>query len=235
MVTSDELRAQVESRWAALGQPSWPPPRDPMDSPADEEYSRVTDPGRYRIVHERARLWAQVLGELPGVGVEQLGPGEIPVVAGDRPLHALTYERGTRLTSARPGTLPLLLLERGVPRPEDLQPDVDAMAVLHVCVARPEVGLTAQPDCGCDACDTGSEDILATIDEHVLIAVGGPLAVLRGRGWEATWHPDGGSSGGRGRGPDHTKVVDLCRRLAAGESPRLPRGTEAIVGRSWLA
>lgn len=212
MVTVEELRARMEQRWAAGEHASWPPPRDPMDSPREEEYSRVTDPGRYRIVHERARLWAEVLGELPEVEVEDADG------------------RGLRLTCDRAGTLPLLLLERMVAQPGD-----DALAVLRVAVARPEIELTEQPDCGCDACDTGSDDILGTIDEHVLVAVGGPLVLLRAPHWYATWHPGGGASGGDGRGPDHRQVLDLCRRLAAGERPPLPPDVHDYVGRSWLA
>ena len=223
MVSVDELRVRVEERWAAADRPSWPAPREPMEPPRDEEYSRVTDPDRYRVVVERARLWAQVLGELPGVSVEPLGQGEIPVRAGDPPLLPMVYQCGLRVTSDRPGTLSLLLLERDA-----------AGAVLHICVADPGVELTAQPECGCDACDDGSAHLLEQIDEHVLIAVGGPLALLRGAGWYATWHPGGEESGGQGHGPDHRKVVDLCRRLAAGESPPLPPGTRAYVGSSWL-
>lgn len=202
-----------------------------MDPPADEEYSRVTDPGRYRVVHERGRLWAQVLGELPGVEVERLGQVEIPVEAvGDPPLHLKTAGRGLRLTSDRPGTLPLLLVERA-PAPHDHE----TVAVLHVCVGQPGAELTAAPFCGCDACDDGSEDLLRTIDENVLIAIGGPFAIVQAPRWTAMWHPDGASSGGPGGGPNHAEVVDLCRRLAAGESPDLPPGARAYVGRSWLS
>lgn len=230
MVSVAELRTRVEERWVGLRQPAWPPPRDPMESPADEEYSRLTDPGRYRVVLERGRLWAQVLGELPGVSVEPLGPEEFPVELGDTRVPPIAYARGLRVRSDRPGTLPLLLLEREVAQDRD-----DALAVLHVCVARPDVQLTGQPDCGCDACDSGSADLLEAIDREVLVAVGGPFAIIRAARWEAMWHPDGASSGGRGRGPDHAEVVELCRRLAAGESPRLPRGARAYVGRSWLS
>lgn len=219
----EELQAQVAARYADLALPAWPPPRPATDSPRDEEYSRVTDPARYRIVHERARLWAEVLGQVPGVSSESMPSAPLD------PTGHLSFNRGTRLTCDRDGTLPLLLLER------DAVVDEGNLAVLHVAVAEPAVQVATQPDCGCDACDSGSADLLEAIDEAVRHVVGGPLVILQGPGWEAQWHPDGGSSGGSGRGPDHEKLMDLCARLAAGEDAPLPRRTRAFVGRSWLA
>lgn len=64
--------------------------------------------------------------------------------------------------------------------------------------------------------------------------VGGPFVALRGKGWHAQWHPDGGSSSGTGRGPDHARMMELCRRLAGGENVRLPKRAEAFLSRPWL-
>ncbi|MFL6128566.1 MAG: DUF6226 family protein [Mycobacteriales bacterium] len=44
--------------------PSWPSPHPGMSSPREEEYSRVTEPERFRIVHARARVWADRLGDV---------------------------------------------------------------------------------------------------------------------------------------------------------------------------
>jgi hypothetical protein len=212
MVTPTELRARVAATYDLLGLPSWPDPH-PGGAPAhDEEYSRVTDPERYRVVPARGRAWAARLAELPGVRVE-------PV------------DHGVRLTSSRPETLPLLLLER------DMWPDGRQTwpAVLWISVVRPEIVVDRQPDCGCDACDSGSEDLLTAVDRAVGAVVGGPFVALRGAGWHAMWHPDGGSSGGTdGVFPDHARLMDLCRRLADGAKARLPDGAEAFVGRGWL-
>ena len=218
MVTLGELRARVAATYDRLGMPSWPNPH-PGGTPArDEEYSRVTEPERYRVVHARARAWADRLGDLPGVEVETLPP----VNQG--------FDRGVRLTSSRAGTLPLLLLERDMrPHRRETWP-----AVLRISVVRPEIALDEQPDCGCDACDCGSVDLLTTVDRTIGSVVGGPFVALRGNGWHALWHPDGGSSGGTGQGPDHAHVLELCRRLADGEDVALPDGTEAFVGRGWL-
>ena len=109
-----------------------------------------------------------------------------------------------------------------------------SLAVLHISVVQPEIALEMLPDCGCDACDWGSDDLLRAIDQTIGHVVGGPLVALRGKGWHAQWHPNGGSSGGTGRGPDHAQVMRLCRRLAGGADVRLPRGAEAFVGRPWL-
>ncbi|GAA2620106.1 hypothetical protein GCM10010399_59040 [Dactylosporangium fulvum] len=225
MVWLGELRAQVVARCGNLGLPSWPNPHAGMTSPREEEYERVTEPGRYGVVHARARVWAECLGEVAGVEAETLAPAPL-----DDEGHLGRFDRGVRLTSPRPGTLPLLLLERDAP----LSGLETSLAVLHISVVRPEVALAVLPDCGCDACDWGSDDLLQVIDQTIGAVVGGPFVVLRGPGWHALWHPDGGSSGGTGRGVDHARTMELCRRLAAGEDVRLPDGAEAFVGRPWL-
>jgi hypothetical protein len=220
-----ELQAQVVVSYDLLGLPSWPNPRPAMASPREEEYSRVTDPGRYGIVHARARVWVDRLGALPGIQVETLAPAAL-----DEDGRLGRFDRGVRVTSSRPGTLPLLLLERDVRAPELEAP----LAVLHISVVRPEVALAMHPDCACDACDQGSDDLLDAIDQAIGNVIGGPFVALRGKGWHAQWHPAGGSSGGTPRGPNHIRMMELCRRLADGEEVRLPSGTEAIVGRPWF-
>lgn len=233
MVTLRDLQAQVAATYDRLGAPAWPNPHPDGAPPRDEEYSRVTDPDRYRIVHLRARVWAETLGAVPGVTVEPLAPAPL-----DDDGRLGRFDRGVRITSSRPGTLPLLLLERDAPV---LEPDASGrdaagapLPVLHIGVAEPTVGVEMLPDCGCDACDSGSDDLLRAIDETIGRVVGGPFVALRGPGWHATWSPDGGSSGGVGRGPNHDQVMDQCRRLAHGEDVRLPRGTRAFVGRPWF-
>ena len=185
----------------------------------------MTDPRRYGIVHARARVWADRLGEMPGVRVEPLTPSRLDWLG-----HLGRFDRGVRVSSPRPGTLPLLLLERDAP-----VDGADAsLAVLYVSVVRPEVVVEIQPDCGCDACDSGSEDLLRAVDDAVARVVGGPFVVLRGDGWQARWSPDSGSSGGTPGAPNHAWLMELCRRLAAGGDVRLPETTEAFVGRSWF-
>lgn len=227
-MTVEELQAQVDARWATLELSSWPSPRPFMRSPRQEEYSRVTDPGRYRIVHERARVWTQVLAAVPGVRVERLPPGPL-----DPDGHLGDFDRGVRVTSDREGTLPLLLLERDAQLTGEPD-DSPTLAVLHLAIVEPTISLEFHPTCGCDACDSGSQELLRAIDEPVTAVVGGPFVALRGRRWQTDWHPGGGSSQSSVRRFDHDTMLGLCRRLAAGEDVRLPRGTRSFVGRSWL-
>lgn len=106
---------------------------------------------------------------------------------------------------------------------------------MTVALGRPEVVVERQPDCGCDACDSGSRDLLEAVDAAISHVVGGPFVVLRGDKWQAHWYPEGGGASSQGgREVDFRGLMDLCRRLAEGEAVRLPRDTEAFVSRAWL-
>ncbi|NYI90206.1 hypothetical protein HNR02_003529 [Amycolatopsis endophytica] len=192
-----------------------------MGEVRDEEYSRVTSPERYDIVHARAHAWTEQLRGLPGVEVDPLAPAPL-----DRDERYGEFDRGVRITSDRPGTLPLLLLQQDAP----LSAQEGTVALLQVSVVRPDVVVFRQ-DCVCDACDHGSAGLLGAIDGKIAAVVGGPFVVLRGDGWNAQWHPDGGSSS---NSRNHRSVMESCRRLAAGEEVRLPGHTEVFAGRSWL-
>lgn len=233
MTTVADLRAQVAARYDRLGLPSWPDPRPAGASPRDEEYSRVSDPGRYRIAPARARVWADVLAASLGARVEEVAP--LPVApAGD----ARASVGGLRVTSSAPGTLPLLLLDRPVPADgdEDVPGRGEPMPSVQIAVSRPDLVVGAAPVCGCDACDSGSDEVLESVDRSLAAVVAGPVVLLRNPRWEASWGPDGTSVGrlGRGRMPDVATVGRWSRALAAGEGVRLPRGTRTWVGGSWL-
>jgi hypothetical protein len=225
MVTVGELQERVTARFDDLDLPSWPDPHPGRVAPLEEEYSRVTDPERYRVVHARAGVWAAVLEDALGVRSDRLLPAS-RVGDGQE-----AFDRGVRLVPRPAGALPLLLLERDVP----VQAGDATLAVLHIGVDRPDVVVEMQPDCGCDACDSGSGDLLEAVDATIRHVVGGPFVVLRAHKWSAQWHPGGGSASGDGHGPDFRELMELCRRLAEGETVDLPRGTEALVGRSWLS
>ncbi|MEL7978021.1 DUF6226 family protein [Isoptericola sp. F-RaC21] len=222
-MTPEGLRARVADAYDRLGLPSWPPPRAEGDEPRDEEYSRVSDLHKYRVVHGRARAWTAVLGVLPGVVVEDLGP-----TTSER----RRYARGVRIVSPVPGTLPLVLLEQDAGHTEHGE-TTDA---LQIAVRSPDhrIGYGV-PDCGCDACDWGSAGLLDEIDDDILHVVAGPFVLLEGTDWTAAWHPDGGSMEGGARQPwSFEAAMRACRVLADGGDPRLPRSCTALVGRSWL-
>ena len=214
---ADELLARVDAAYAELDQPSWPDPHSGRE-PGEGEYSRVSDPERYRVVHGRARAWARALADELGATVEPVEPDG-------------TRTGGVRVTSPRPGTLPLLLLEHEVPT----GPGKPPLPVLTVAVGDEDVDVEQQPDCGCDACDSGSDGLLEAVDDVVLAVVTGPYVALRHADWQAEWHPEGGGSRHGGRRLDHETAMDWCRRLVAGDEVVLPEGTTAYVGSSWLA
>lgn len=223
MTTVSELQERVVARYDGLDLPAWEDPRSGTDGPREEEYSRVTDPERYRIVHARARVWASVLEDELGARVEPLTPPLVPATT-----HG-AFQRGVRLVPPAPGALSLLLLERDAPLSG--QP---ALAVLDIAVARPDVLLASEPDCGCDACDSGSGDLIEAVDATIRQVVGGPFVLLRGDRWNARWHPEGGGAGSVGEETDLREMMDLCRRIGQGETVRPPQDAEVFVGRSWL-
>jgi hypothetical protein len=226
MISLSELRARVAASYDALGMPSWPDPHPSGGEPRPEEYSRVTGPERYRIVHARARVWTDQLQNIDGVGVdvEWLAPAHFE--SGGR---RFEFGRGARITPARAEALPLFLLERDVSVAGHTKPS----AVLYISIVRPGIVVGEIPDCGCDACDRGSDDLLEFIDDTIGYVIGGPFVALRAEHWRAEWHPEGASCGGDGDGPDHREVWEVCRRLAHNEAVSLPTGVEVHVGRSW--
>lgn len=145
----EALVAAVERRYAATGAPSWPDPHQ-GELPADEEYSRVTDPERYVVVRHRVQAWVDEL-VARGAQVSAAGPGT------------------RRIGVPRPGTEPLFVTEQDDPE----WPDVARFAV-----GDPRARFAEVPDgCVCDACDSGSESLLTMIDEVFAAAVAGQLEV----------------------------------------------------------
>lgn len=238
MVTTEELQAQVEERFELLGLPSWPHPHPDL-GPLDEEYSRLTDPGRYAVVHARARVWAEVLAEVVGARVDRLPPEEpgvpgVPGVPGSGGAARRVFDRGVRVASPRPDTLPLLLLESDV-RDVRERPGGEPLPVLAIAVGRPDVVVDRWPDCGCDACDDGSEPLLDDIDGTIAQVVGGPFVVLHAAHWGAQWSPERQRAHSEGsRGHDFDALMRVCRGLAEREPVAVPAGAEAFIGRSWL-
>ncbi|WP_329792807.1 DUF6226 family protein [Lentzea sp. DG1S-22] len=220
MATVDEVLAEVAARYRTREPRSWPAPRPAGESPREEEYSRLTDPDRYRVVHLRSRAWADTL-------VARADAVIAPVPSYPTSENH-TSGRGARLASRRPGTLPLFLLEHDV-----RQAGGAPLPALDIAVAEPGNVVASHPDCGCDACDTGSAGLLEAIDRTMTAVVAGPYVSMRAaEGWFARWHPQGCEISGTG--PGLRDVARLCERLVEDENTPLPEGVVAHVGRSWL-
>ena len=224
-VSVAELRARVAERYDRLGLAGWPPPRDPMASPEDWEYSRVSDRDKYLVLHGRGRVWAEVLAELPGVSARgtDVSPMERSWRAPDR---AVVVERES------PGSGSLVLLEI-----DGVGDGVDALVpVLQVALAGEGTGpliVTSLPECGCDACDDGSEYYLEALDAAVVRILTEPVVVLEHEHWRTDWSPSGWSHGGD-RPVAAERAVAWCEAIAAGEHVELPPGVRVLLSRPWL-
>jgi hypothetical protein len=205
-----ELLAAVERAFAVTGRglAPWPDPH-PDRSPRDEEYSRLLDPAKWRILGARAQAWIVALVDdgaavtEPAASVSwRAEPG--PVIS-----------RTDRVVPRAPGALPMIVARS---RLGDLD---DAGVTLGV--GDPAVCIGWFPDCGCDACDSGSQGALDELDRHILGIVSGSfrrltrgirtITVLDADGWSA--------SGAFGRREVDAILAD-------------PRGWDDLSGAPWL-
>lgn len=162
----DVQRAFVEMGGDAQ---EWPDPHLGADgrerNPSEEEYERVTDQDRYRILWTRAGAWARVLTARDWAQQE--------IATGEERERWLTEPGGTPvrtrwLTPRRPGARVLALAET---ESEERFPG------LEIGVGDPAVATRLLPQCGCDACDDGSAEFLRHLDQRVLSIVDGSFEV----------------------------------------------------------
>ena len=158
-----ELLDSVDAVFDATGHgcAPWPSLRSFHDDIPDEAYSRVTEPERYRIVGARADAWVTVLIDAALARVDEV---EAVDWIGDRPA-AASIGRHRRLVPLRAGSIPLVFVTTGFAGPVDNG--------LEIGAGDPAVRVGIHPDCGCDACDFGSDDLLEQIDDSVLDVVSG--------------------------------------------------------------
>lgn len=190
--------------------PGWPDPH-PDRSPLDEEYSRVSDVGKYRILETRVDAWVRVLADA-GLATTREVPCE-QWIAAVRPLAAQSRVRQIRPTVR--GGLSLhfaTTLVDGAP------------FGLDVAIARDgdrPVTLDVVPVCGCDACDSGSAHLIDQLDDRVLTtACGGVVHARRGED-SVTRMIDGWQGAGR----SNAAWLD--------ESSPVPDGIVRWVGAPW--
>ena len=189
----------------------WPDPRPDGRPAATEEYSRVTDPERYRLLGARADAWIEVLTTRGTASAEVVDPDEVDWVGN---IHG-RFNRVTVLRG-RAGTHPVSV---------GWAPSQSAdEAFLQVGVGQPAEVLESQPDCGCDACDTGSADLLETVDSAFILALDGGVYVVREGERVVRRTLDGCSSSG---------VSDAERWLDEAAAGRRTKGV--VAGEPWLS
>lgn len=143
-------------------------------SPAEEEYSRVTDGGRWRVLGARADAW---VAALVSAGVATAHPVDLDDIR-------WASEPNTRVRSAvrvvprAPGALPLLVLRSEMGDVPD--------AGVTLAIGDPASVAGWIPHCGCDACDGGAQSDLDQLDRlfaGLLVPAAGDAS--RGAPWVA--------------------------------------------------
>lgn len=189
-----QLLAEVEDVFAgtAAATPGWDDPHvgpDGQDRDVrEEEYSRCLDLGKYRILWSREEAWARVLTARGWADRDDLAAGDLRSglrwVAPPRlPLH-----RTTVLRPRRPGAQPLILARTAaevtaVDGVVDLTRTDAELPGLVLGIGDPTLEVERFPDCGCDACDSGSRDLLEVLDRAILSIVDGSFEMVLSPGW----------------------------------------------------
>lgn len=153
----------------ADGLERWDDPHPPPDRlVADEEYSRVSNAAKWRIIGARADAWIDALVALGLATVEH----DADVRWVEAPSSALT--RTDVLAPTTAGGVALVVCRSRIDDVED--------AGVTLAVGDPAVRIAFIPDCGCDACDSGSHDVIDALDSYVRPVVSGEFRFLhRGR------------------------------------------------------
>jgi hypothetical protein len=211
VVVEAELRGAVDAAFVITGRGfrSWPDPH-PDRAPLEEEYSRLLDPGKWRIVGARADAWLHALVETGLAIVER--NAMVSWRHKPRPI----ISRADLVVPVASGALPLTVARSRLG-------DVDDAGVT-LGLGDPAVCMDWFPECGCDACDSGSQNDLDYFDEHMVVIVSGAfrrmsdgnrtITVFGGREWQA--------SGSFRRGEVEAIIANP------------PRGWDELVGASWL-
>lgn len=223
-----QLLSEVEEAFDETGAdtPGWEDPhrgpdREDRDS-LEEEYSRCLDPGKYRILWARAEAWTRVLTARGWATREDAETGDLRAgVHWARPPR-LELHRTTVLRPRRPGALPLVLARTA---PDDAAGSThlesgDALILgLVVGIVDPAVAVSTVPDCGCDACDSGSRDLLEDFDRTLLSIVDGSFEAVLSPDWSSQ-RTSFGASGGSGEDGTGPSLTLTAQPWADGWTPR---------------
>jgi Family of unknown function (DUF6226) len=207
-----ELMAQVEAAFVSTadGLLQWDDPHPPPERlVADEEYSRVTNESRWRIIGARADAWIEALVQRDLATVER----DTAQRWTEAPRTVVT--RTDLVTPTSEGCLPLVVCRSRI---EDI-PD----AGVTLGVGNPAIVVTFIPDCGCDACDSGSQDVIEQLDSFIRPIVTGEFRSLR-RGKRSIMVTEDGC-----RQSSNIRLRDGVDRILAD-----PVGWDEVSGPSWL-
>ena len=212
----------------------WPDPHgDSLDAmPAEEEYARVTEPQRYEILGARLAAWERVLTERGLARVVDLGGGAaaraevwVPGQAGPGPegtaqVTVRVWEPARRDVGDADGTA----ADDAIARPHPLVVSAARVPLRDgsggvlpgwtLGLGRPALVLAILPDCGCDACDTGSARLLEELDQTVVSVVTGHLKAGRGPKGTRRTDPFGSRAASGEGGPGRTASAEVLRVCA---------------------
>jgi Family of unknown function (DUF6226) len=211
VITEADLLPAVDEAFAVTGTglSPWPDPHPNLRSPREDEYSRVTDAAKWRIVGARADAWLTVLEQAHLARVER----DASVRWTTTPPTQIT--RADRAVPSRPGAISLVVARSRID-------DVDD-AVVTFGVDDPAVCVGWLPQCACDACDPGSQNVLEELDRMVLGVVSGTFRhLVRGDSQILKFETEGWSG-------SNVRRHDVAAVLAD------PKGWRETSGPSWLS
>lgn len=227
MRTIDAVKTAVDTAYATLDAPSWPDPHEGRRV-EEAEYGRFTDPNRYRVLSLRLSAWLSVLGDRFGVIADAVSTdgGTLPEADGDTSIDACT----SVWRSPRERTLALRITRL----------DIEGQIVVQFGIQDDPVDFAVIPECGCDACDTGSADLLADLDDVIVSAVEGDLTVVLGPTGEdpgrvsPTFVVVGTGDGWSYEGDGPAEPAEIVDAVRSGDDPHLPEGCVVHHGYAWV-
>jgi hypothetical protein len=211
-----ELQAAVEAAFlqTSRGSAPWPDPHPDRSSVPDEAYSRLTNPAKWRILSARANAWLVAVVHAGLAIVES----DAAVAWKTQPGPVISHAE--RTVPIAVGALELIVAHSKIG-------DVDD-AGLVLGVGNPAECVNWFPDCGCDACDSGSQNELNHLDVHMLSIVTGSFRRLSDGQRVITVIGDGGWSASGFR-PARHRIGRQVEAVLAN-----PHGWNELTGRSWL-
>jgi hypothetical protein len=189
----------------------WPDPHDGRP-PADEEYSRTTNPERWRILGARVDAWVAALAAAGLASVENVAVDDIEWEESPRS----RMSSAARVIPCAVGACPMVVARSQI---GDV-PDTG----ITIGWGDPAVLVGLFPYCGCDACDDGAQRDLDAVDGRLSSIVSGGYRRLTNGERRVTEEASYGWSAAGEWADGEVEVV-----LAD------PTGWDELSGASWLS